>query len=239
MRLFSIVILSLFALNTFGDEPKTPTTAEQRLGRIKWLVSYQDSPDRILAEKKAAAALDIAQKALNDVDKVYQTSKKEFDRLTAKKAKEADKFPAAERASLADLKKDLEEGEDSLTKKLARVQAKLEAASKDYDLALTAKNSVPDIAKVEEIEKALGTMALRDDFDKLDLKSLKAELKIAALVAKLDGAILGTYVQEKMEGLLGSGEFCAATKACTPEGKPGPAPSLKGLFDKKTHGAGK
>jgi len=235
MRALSLLLCTCFALSCFAG-PANPDPFETQLNELikssRTGGNQKTYDDALAARKKALIAQEQAQIALDkmkaDIKKIKDKAEKDRTAEDETKLENWDeKIPELEAA----LKKT---GEEVATARQAFTDAqKARAAGKKIkDDSEEAKEAV------SLLKNTLAAMQVQQEFDKLELKNVSQENKLEAISAQLDNAILGRYLRDKMEGLLKTDQFCAAVGACDVNKKPNEK-SLKGLFDKKTHGSGK
>jgi uncharacterized phage infection (PIP) family protein YhgE len=124
---------------------------------------------------------------------------------------------------------------DADLRKVNEAQTKLDEANAAM---VEAQRKSDESAKIDAdlpaLKAQLDTLKITDLVEDLKLDGLDMQQRLGAIVAKLDNALLGRYMQEKLERLVGSKEFCEAAAACgqTPGGTP---KKLDSMFDGKTH----
>jgi len=242
MRLALLTLPLVVAFASLAVDPPTPApepkNSELRKARVKELVKGEAAVPFQAAKAAAKTALENAKKALAEVNDRYIPINADYQRLLAEQKKAGVDFSDTQREEL--LKNQLLlEGPNGLKAKLDKANGDLTAADTKYMDAMKAvlvdAGAEADDGAVNKLQDAIAAITLKEDFDALTIAGLRAENKLDALAAKLDGTVLAAYMQDKLSGLLGSKEFCDAQKECT-DNKPRTAPPLKGLFDKKSHG---
>ncbi len=68
--------------------------------------------------------------------------------------------------------------------------------------------------ELEALRRRLKTMDVETDINKLEYKTIGAELRIQEIQRAYDNSLLGNYVQEKMKLLLSSNVMCESMKSC-------------------------
>lgn len=174
--------------------------------------------------------------------KTQRAKVKELEELAKKPPERKDARDDADHAKrlrewatkIAELPK-LKSGLEKADERLAEAQRLLLSAQKEAEDAANNDKAAKDIPKdFDALAKKLEKLEVEKTLQSLQIKGLDAQQQIGVLVARLDRAILGNYVQAKLEGLLASEEFCKAQASC---GKPEQRQDLKGLFNgKPTHG---
>lgn len=188
------------------------------------------------SRKKLSELLDAIEKDEAQVARLEEEAKTRPKRKDGEKDEEWDARLDAWSANvkkLEPLKKALELAK---TKSLSDAQNHLNEANKLLEAAKEKDQTAKGIGKeLEGVEAELKDLKLQNTVASLKIDTLDAEQKIDVLVARLDKAMLGAYLQDKLERLLGSSEFCEAAKKCGESGfKP---KGLDSMFDgKRTHG---
>jgi len=243
MRLFApVLVASALLLSSFAFAfpwwPSTPTEEEILLNLIK-----------AKATASTGAALEKALAIKNEIQQRVTKRQAEIDgkkdwmkKQGFKEKDEAGTIKLDERRQWTDAKAEIEKWEKEVADDKLKLAAATTAADEADKEDAKKRNAQPEDHKEDltTLTTALAGLNLMHGFDQLKDKLDTQEAQLAALVAKADGALLGAYVREKLERAFQPKEFCPKLKECTNRGdatnENAPAPSMKGLFDRKTHG---
>ncbi len=168
-----------------------------------------------------------------EVDKLTELAKERPKRTV----NDNDDTFAAKMLAYEDAKEQLPKVKADLEKKATEFTAarKVKVDADKLVATLTAQKAASGEIDGDNIQQSLERMQLQNTMQSLGLSLETAEHRMDVVAAHLDNAILGNYLQDKMEQLLTRPEFCKAARECTPDAG-NKRQNLDSMFDgKRTH----
>ncbi len=230
MRVLKLLALVILVNSSFVRAERTVLTKEWGEAEVQKIKQALNATDEASLVKGAQAKFE---KELATIKESMKGTRKKMDLLQEDLEKTGNDQPGIRARLMNSIKltsEELESWQDNLTKLqtawesgryVAQIKAQFAEAGDEKKARTALAASVPQSGEFYGISLA---------FDKLEIAGLNAAQRLLSIENMFNQATLGAYVQQKMERLIGSDEFCTATKEC-PNPKRNRKPNLSKLFE--------